>query len=131
MSIWSQDMIHFKIIFLGVVALSLSACVTSSSPDDLGKPVYTGFVERSDGTAYHKSMGVSCPETVGGMARTSTHVYNDTGTDISCNYGGGGRVFTIYLSQFPQYDLRQIFQGARAAIESRFSEQGYELYWTL
>ena len=64
MSIWSQDMIHFKIIFLGVVALSLSACVTSSSPDDLGKLVYTGFVERSDGTAYHKSMGVSCPETV-------------------------------------------------------------------
>lgn len=114
-----------KLIVLGTVALSVTACATTSAPDDLGDLVHTGFSEKSDGTAYHKVMGVSCPAEIGGMIRTSTKVYNDKGTDISCNYGGGGRVFTMYLSQFPKYDLPSIYRGATAAIENGFVEQGY------
>jgi len=113
-------------MILGAFTLSVTACATTSAPDDLGDLVHTGFSEKSDGTAYHKVMGVSCPAEIGGMVRTSTKVYNDKGTDISCNYGGGGRVFTMYFSQFPKYDLPTIYHGATAAIENGFAKQGYK-----
>lgn len=106
-------------------AILLSACATTSAPDDLGELVYTGFSERSDGTAYHKAMGVSCPAQIGDMARTGTYVYNDAGTDISCNYNEGGQIFTLYLSQYSKSSLRQEMQSAMAAIEYRFADEGY------
>lgn len=113
------------IVILGAFALSVSACSTTPAPDDLGDLVYTGFSEKSDGTAYHRAMGMSCPSQIDGIPRTSTKVYNDAGTDIGCNYSGGGRILTIYLSQYPQFDLPLIFKDAKAAIEYRFAEQGY------
>lgn len=116
----------YKTILLSGLAFGLAACSTTSAPTDLGDLTHTGFSEKSDGTAYHKAMGLRCPAEIDGLPRSSTKVYDDAGTDIGCNYSSGDRVFTLYLSQYPKFDLPLIYQDARRAIEYRFAEQGYE-----
>ena len=105
------------------LALSLSAC--STTPEDLGALVHTGFAEKADGSSFHKIMGLSCPANIDGMSRVHTQVYSDDGTDVSCTYSGDGRLFTLYLSEFPNDNLGQIYEAAKRAIDQRFISQGY------
>lgn len=108
------------------LALIVSACSTTSAPRDLGVLTHTGFSEKADGVAYHKVMGLSCPAAIKGMSRTSTQVYNDSGTDVSCNYAEGSRDFTLYLSEYPGDNLSRNFGLAKNAVDQRFSPQGYK-----
>ena len=108
------------------LALIVSACSTTPEPEDLGALVHTDFSEKADGTAYHPVMGLSCPAEIDGMSRTSTYVYNDAGTDVSCNYVEGPRNFTLYLSQYKGDHLSRVFGLAEDAVNQRFSPQGYE-----
>jgi hypothetical protein len=117
---------HFsKTLIAGSVACLLSACASVQPPKDLGKLQYTGFTEKSDGTAFQSVMGLTCPETIGGTRRTSTYVYNGGGTDVSCNYSDGQQVFTTYFSRYPDDSLRGNFESARYAIQNRFDPQGF------
>ena len=112
-----------EFLFCAGLALSLSAC--STTPEDLGALVHTGFAEKADGSSFHKIMGLSCPANIDGMSRVHTQVYSDDGTDVSCTYSGDGRLFTLYLSEFPNDNLSQNFQAAKIAIDQRFIPQGY------
>lgn len=114
-----------NLLFCAALALTLSACSTTPPPEDLGELVYTGFAERADGSSFHKVMGLSCPANIDGMPRLHTQVYSDSGTDVSCTYSGDGRLFTLYLSEFPNDNLGQIFQAAKIAVDQRFLPQGY------
>ena len=108
------------------LALMVSACTTTSEPEDLGALVHTDFSEKIDGSAYHSVMGLSCPAEIDGMSRTSTHVYNDAGSDVSCNYVEGARNLTLYLSQYGDDHLSRVFGLAEDAVDQRFSLQGFE-----
>ena len=112
-----------EILLSAGLALSLSAC--STTPEDLGALVHTGFAEKADGSSFHKIMGLSCPANIDGMSRVHTQVYSDDGTDVSCTYSGDGRLFTLYLSEFQNDNLSQNFQAAKIAIDQRFIPQGY------
>ena len=114
-----------EFLFCAGLALSLSACSTTPPPEDLGALVHTGFAEKADGSSFHKIMGLSCPANIDGMSRVHTQVYSDDGTDVSCTYSGDGRLFTLYLSEFPNDNLSQNFQAAKIAIDQRFIPQGY------
>ena len=116
---------NFGIAVSGV-ALLLAGCASTGNPKDLGTLEYTGFTEKSDGTAFQSVMGLSCPSEIRGIPRTSTHVYNDGGTDISCNYSKDGRILTVYLSRYLNDTIDNNFVGAKMAIENRFEPQGYE-----
>jgi len=107
--------------------LFVSGCASTNTPEDLGKLEFTGFTEKSDGSAYQSVMGVSCPREIDGMIRHSAHVYNDRGTDASCTYASNDdRLFTLYLSKFPHDNLGVNFQDAKAAIEGRESLSAYK-----
>ena len=126
-------MLKLNKILLGLgLAFLVTGCASTGSPDDLGELQYTGFSEKSDGTAHLSVMGMSCPNEIDGMARISEYVYNDRGTDASCTYSNstetksGDRLLTVYLSQYPQDSLGGNFQNARAAIESRDTLSDYQ-----
>jgi len=105
--------------------LFVSGCASTNGPKDLGALEYTGFVEKSDGTTYQSVMGLTCPEQIDGIPRNSTRSYNDKGTDVSCNYVGDERIFTVYLSRFPDDTKIDNFRSAQYHLENRLVPQGY------
>ncbi len=120
-------MLKLNKFLLGAVGLALfiSGCATTSSPDDLGKLEYTGFSEKSDGTTYQSVMGLSCPAEIDGMTRGSAVVYNEGGTDVSCNYVDEDRVFTTYLSRYSDDTLTNNFRSSQYHLENRLTPEGY------
>lgn len=120
-------MLRLNKVLLGLAgfALCLSGCATVNGPEDLGELQYTGFNEKSDGTAYQSVMGLTCPEEIDGMRRGSTASYNDQGTDIGCNYVDEDRVFTIYLSRFPNDTVINNFRSSQYHLENRLTPEGY------
>ena len=115
-----------KIVLLTGVALFMSGCASTNAPQDLGKLEYTGFTEKSDGSVYQSVMGVTCPDAIDGMQRDRTNVYNDGGTDVSCNYLGEDRIFTVYLSRFKDDTLADNFRSSKHAVEYRYDALGYK-----
>ncbi len=119
-------MLKLNKVLLGVGLASLiCGCATSNSPEDLGDLQYTGFTEKSDGTAFQSVMGLTCPVDIDGMPRSSTQAYNDRGTDVGCNYVDDDRIFTVYLSRFTDDTLINNFRSSQFHLEKRLQPQGY------
>ena len=114
-------------VFLGgaALALFLTGCASTNGLEDLGSLQYTGFNEKSDGTAYQSVMGLTCPEEIDGMRREASRSYNDKGTDIGCNYLDEDRIFTVYLSRFTDDTLINNFRSSQYHLENRFGPEGY------
>ncbi len=102
-----------------------TGCATTDAPEDLGKLQYTGFTQKSDGSAYQSVMGLSCPPEIDGIPRTSTKVFRENGTDVSCNYSGDERIFTVYLSRFSGDSLATNFQTTQSTLDSLLPPRGF------
>jgi len=121
----------FKPAISAILILSLSACATTSTPDKSAaqktatKPVQEisdgklFFLDQADGSKFAPSTGLYCPPTALGNKLKETSVFNESGTDVACQYQSNAGMTTIYLTEAPNMSFSDYFGQSVSAINQR------------
>jgi hypothetical protein len=111
-----------------VSSVFLVGCATSNSTDELEDTVYIGFTSAGEGAVAQKSRGFICPEELNGLTRTRAELIGDDGNDAFCNYvDSEDRIYTVYLSEFPQFSFEQYFAASMRDTGSAMQSAGLDI----
>jgi hypothetical protein len=94
-------------------ALLAGRAAAGPPPSDANVDPHIWRVAES-GDARHVQSGLACPLEFLGYTRHDLHVYDQSGYDVSCDYGRPGADATVYLIRFtPRVPLDSIYEDAK------------------
>jgi len=110
-------------------AALLAGCATTGPGEpEIEDTVYTGFSERADGTMSQDMRGLICPAKIDELILSRAELIGSDGRDAFCNYNSDdGRIYTVYLSDFPDYSTEDYFRFSMRDTGTVMEQSGYEI----
>lgn len=116
------------LVSLMSAALFAGCATTGNGEPEIKDTVYTGFSERADGTMTQHMRGLICPAKIDELILSRAELIGSDGRDAFCNYNSDdGRIYTVYLSDFPDYSTEDYFRFSMRDTGTVMEQSGYEI----